>query len=86
MKMPIGATLAAMSGMRMQIKEVQHWIDRKKIVEAVSTLEVLEESFEYFSPYLGTYSTEKFRSIIEELDQILNSMHVVIRKEFGLDD
>lgn len=86
MEMPIGATLATMKGMRMLIKEVQHWIDQRKILEAIGTLEELKEAFEYFSPLFSPNSTEKFRSIIEELDQILNSMHVVVEEEVGLDD
>lgn len=69
MIMPIGARFAAMRGMRMLIKEVQHWLERKNIAEAVTTLKELKEAFEYFSPHLDPTNTAKFRSAIRDVEE-----------------
>lgn len=69
MIMPIGARFAAMRGMRKQVKEVQNWLEQKNIVDAVTTLEELEEAFEYFSPHFSPINTAKFRSAIRYVEK-----------------
>lgn len=69
MEMPIGARFAAMRGMRRQVQEVQNWLERRNIVGAVTTLEDLEEAFEYFSPHLDPTNTAKFRSAIKDVEE-----------------
>lgn len=69
MEMPTGARFAAMRGMRRQVQEVQNWLERKNIAEAVTTLEELKEAFEYFSPHFSPTNTAKFRSAIRDVEE-----------------